>query len=262
MTRLHPDFRGMPIAHRGLHDLNDPARAPENSRAAARAACAAGYGVETDVQISSDGEAMVFHDDCLDRLVPGHAGPVRARSAAELGRMTLMGGTETIPTLAELMELVDTPLLIEIKRQHIDVGVGPLERRVAELLPRARGPVAVMSFDPRVIAWFRDNAPQWARGLVSYGYGNAEALASLSEEERGRLSRLEDFDALGADFVSFGARDFPSPACAALRARGVPVLCWTTRSQEEDDRAREHADNVTFEGYAARRPAPAARPGA
>ncbi|MGC1779843.1 MAG: glycerophosphodiester phosphodiesterase family protein, partial [Xanthobacteraceae bacterium] len=55
-----------PIAHRGLHDA---ARGViENTAAAMRAAIDAGYGIEIDVQVSADGEAMVHHDDLLGRL--------------------------------------------------------------------------------------------------------------------------------------------------------------------------------------------------
>ncbi len=254
MSRLDPAFLRLPIAHRALHDRARPDLRPENSLAACRAAVEAGYGVEIDVQISADGEAMVFHDETLDRLVPGHVGPVRARPSGELRRMTLAGGAEAIPMLAEVLETVTTPLLIEIKRQHVEVGVGPLEARVAELLPAARGPVAVMSFDPRAVAWFRDNTPDVPRGLTSYGYGDAED-STLDAETRAELARMADFDALGCDFVSYGASDFPSEACAALRARGVPVLCWTIRSPEAELEARRHADNVTFEGYLAAIPA-------
>ena len=54
---LHPDFLSVPLAHRALHDVNDGR--PENSRAAIRAAIAAGYGIEIDLQLSKDGRAMV-----------------------------------------------------------------------------------------------------------------------------------------------------------------------------------------------------------
>ncbi len=58
-----------PIAHRGLHDA--AAGLIENTADAMRAAIAAGYGIETDVQISADGEAMVHHDEALGRLADG-----------------------------------------------------------------------------------------------------------------------------------------------------------------------------------------------
>ena len=60
-----------PVAHRGLWS---PGGAPENSLAAFQAACAAGYGIELDVQITADGEAVVFHDYKLDRLTEAWTG--------------------------------------------------------------------------------------------------------------------------------------------------------------------------------------------
>jgi glycerophosphoryl diester phosphodiesterase len=45
----------------------EPDGPPENSLGAFQAACAAGYGIELDVQLSADGEAMVFHDARSDR---------------------------------------------------------------------------------------------------------------------------------------------------------------------------------------------------
>jgi glycerophosphoryl diester phosphodiesterase len=51
------------IAHRGLWSKDGP---PENSLGAFEAACEAGYGIELDVQLSSDGEAIVFHDSKLE----------------------------------------------------------------------------------------------------------------------------------------------------------------------------------------------------
>ena len=123
-------FLERPIAHRALHG---PGR-PENSRAAIRAAVAAGYGIEIDVQPSADGVAMVFHDADLDRLT-GTAGPIRGRTAADLARLPLHGGDEGIPTLAEVLALVAgrVPLLVEIKDQDgaLGPGVGALEAATA-----------------------------------------------------------------------------------------------------------------------------------
>ncbi|MEM9637502.1 MAG: glycerophosphodiester phosphodiesterase family protein, partial [Pseudomonadota bacterium] len=87
-------FLTIPLAHRALHDVTDGR--PENSRAAIRAAIDAGYGIEIDVQQSADAQAMVFHDDALDRLADG-SGPVRAQTAGQLSRLRLRGGDEAIP---------------------------------------------------------------------------------------------------------------------------------------------------------------------
>lgn len=251
MTGLPAAFLAAPIAHRGLHD---PGAGPvENSRAAVRAAAAAGYGVEIDVQLAADGEAMVFHDADLDRMTD-YSGPLGDLASDTLGQIALRGG-ETIPTLAEILRVAgDVPLLIEIKDQNgacSPRGVGPLEARVAAAIRGRYGPTAVMSFNPHVVAEFGRAAPDRPRGLVACaaeGYGP-------QAEDAVALARLERFDALGAAFASYDWRALPTPETERLRAAGAPLLCWTVRSAAEEREARRHADNVTFEGYrpAARR---------
>lgn len=253
MPPLPPGFLDRPIAHRGLHDR--AAGVIENSLPAIRAAAAAGYGCEIDLQIAADGEAMCFHDDDLDRLTAA-SGPVRDRMAAELGALPLTGAAPEarIPTFAQALEAAgDAPLLVEIKRQHERVGVGPLEARAAERiaahLAAGGGPVAVMSFDPRAVAWFHDHAPAIPRGLVSMDWDRDADGRGLSAQARADLSALSTFEASGCGFCSYHWRDLPTDRTTALRAAGLPVLCWTTRSPADDAAARPHVDNVTFEGY-------------
>jgi glycerophosphoryl diester phosphodiesterase len=108
-----------PFAHRGLHGGD----IPENSRAAFAAAIDEGHGIELDVVASRDGEAIVFHDYELDRLAD-QTGPVAERSAAELRQIRLAGGDETIPTLADALQLIAGrgPLLIEVKAPERQVA--------------------------------------------------------------------------------------------------------------------------------------------
>lgn len=251
--RLDPAFLARPIAHRGYHDR--AAGRVENSRAGFAAAIAAGYGIECDLQLSADGVPMVFHDYDLKRLT-GEAGPVRQRGAGELGRQELTGsGGEGIPTLAEMLALVDgrAPLLIEIKDQDGALGpdVGALEAAAAEVLAGYGGPVALMSFNPHSMAAMARLAPDIPRGLTTCDY-RAEHWPTIPEPRRAELRPiLPDFERVGASFVSHVHNALDTPPVAALKARGVPVLCWTIRSPEEEVAARKIADNVTFEGYAA-----------
>ncbi len=129
--RLAPDFLRLPIAHRGLHGPG----VPENSMAAFRAAIAAGYGIECDIQRASDGTALVFHDDDLPRLT-GAEGLVSALGIDALSQLRIMGSAEPIPTLAELLDEVAgrVPLLIEIKDQSLRISP-----RSAICRPRWRG---------------------------------------------------------------------------------------------------------------------------
>ncbi|SMH47868.1 glycerophosphodiester phosphodiesterase family protein [Maritimibacter sp. HL-12] len=256
MTPTLPgDFLRLPIAHRALHDVR--AGRPENSRAAVRAAVARRYAIEIDVQPSADGVAMVFHDDRLDRLTQ-ETGPIRARSAEALGRIALTGASEGIPTLAEVLALVagKVPLLVEVKDQDGELGpkVGALEAAVARDLAGYGGPVAVMSFNPHSVAAMAEAAPALPRGLTTMNWEIEEARA-IPEDRRAELAAIADFDRVGACFISHHWRDLAAAPVVALKARGVPVLCWTIRSPAEETQARERADNITFEGYLARPPA-------
>ena len=248
---LPDSFLSRPIAHRAYHD-KDQGR-PENSPAAIRAAVAAGYGIEIDLQLSADGVPMVFHDYALDRLTEAK-GPIALRSAAELGATRLRHGTEGIPTLAQVLDIVagKVPLLIEIKDQDGAMGpnVGQLEAATAETLKGYDGPLAVMSFNPHSMQAMAQLAPDIARGLTTSSYAAAD-WPTLSADTCDRLREIPDFDVVGASFISHEASDLGRPRVGALKASGVPILCWTIRSPMAEAEARKIAVNVTFEGYPA-----------
>jgi glycerophosphoryl diester phosphodiesterase len=248
-------FLRLPLAHRALHDRG--AGRVENAPAAIRAAIAAGYGIEIDLQLSADGAAMVFHDETLDRLT-AETGPVAARTAAELSRIGLTGSTDRIPTLPEVLDLIGgkVPLLIEIKDQSLTMGQtdGRLEAATAAALRGYRGDVAVMSFNPHSVARMAALAPDLPRGITTSAYDPAD-WAPLPAATCDRLRAIPDYDATGASFISHEAADLARPRVADLKAKGAAVLCWTIRSPEAEALARQIAQNITFESYAAPIPA-------
>lgn len=249
---LDPSFLTRPIAHRGFHDLAKGV--PENSLAAFRAAIAGGYGIELDVQPSADGVPMVFHDDTLERLVGGE-GPVSGLTAAELGQRTILGTSELVPTLAEVLDAVAgrAPLLIEVKDQSQALSPidGRLEAAVAAVLKGYRGPVALMSFNPHSVAALAREAPDVPRGITTCGYDEDWWEDRLSPERRQELQAIPDYGPTGSVFVSHAHGDLGRPRIQELKRQGAAILCWTIRSPEAEAEARRVADNVTFEGYRA-----------
>ena len=225
-------------AHRGLHSPG----VPENSPSAFAAAIAKGMGIECDVQRSGDGRAMVFHDKDLARLT-SQAGLLADRSTEELGRIVLSGGTDTIPTLRQMLDQIGgkVPVLIEIKSAR------DAARRTSAMCLAVRrdlegylGPHAIMSFDPRVVRWFAQHSPLTTRGLV-VTEGNDKALPGMI---RRRLSLWH----AQPDFLAYDIRDLPSRFAAGQRRRGLPLLTWTVRSPEHRERAELHADAPIAEG--------------
>ena len=225
-------------AHRGLHG----AGFPENSPAAFAAAIERGMAIECDIQRSADGQAMVFHDDELDRLT-GLSGPVSQHSAEALGKIVLTGGNDTIPSLRQLLDQVDgkVPLLIEIKSgREAGRRVGSTCLAVRRALEGYTGRHAIMSFDPRVVRWFAEHSALTLRGLV------------VTEEDdktlQGRLRRHLWLWHARPHFLAYDVRDLPSRFAQAQRQRGLPLLTWTVRSPELAARAAAHADAPIAEG--------------
>lgn len=257
MTRvpLPASLRHLPVAHRALHDRAQGRI--ENSALAIRAAMAAGYAIEIDVQLSADGQAMVFHDEELARLT-GHEGLLKDHTAADLGQITLTGSTDTIPTFPQVLEIIAgrVPLLIEIKDQTLRMSQtdGRLEQAVATALATYTGDVAVMSFNPHSIARMVALAPRISRGLTTSSYDPAD-WHPLDPTTCATLRAIPDYDRTGSTFISHQGNDLTRPRVTDLKSQGAAILCWTIRSPEQEALARKVAHNITFEGYAAAIPA-------
>jgi len=246
----HGWLTARPIAHRGLHDLSRGVL--ENTLPAVAAAAEAGYAIEIDLQPSGDGEAMVFHDPTLDRLMSAQ-GRIVDRSAAELATLGFKADPGLrIPRLAEVLDVVAgrVPLIIEIKSDLDREGV--LERRLLTLLGRYTGPVGVMSFNPRSLTLLRDLDPDIPRGILSMAYTDERSRAKLSRSRRFMLRHLLHAGHTRPDFVAYDVRALPAPAPLALkRLFGLPLLTWTVRDEGERQRAARWADQIIFEGFRA-----------
>lgn len=234
-----------PIAHRGLHDV---ARGVvENTASAFAAAIAKGYAIECDLQLTKDGEAVVFHDDHLERLSEGH-GLVNQHTAAEMQRLVLRNSTDRVQTLPELLEQVkgQVPLVIELK-SHWD-GDDRLAIRAVEQLRGYTGPFCLMSFDPDVVATVRRIAPGIIRGIVAERATDSY-YASLPLPRQTELRTFSHLARTRPDFVSFYFEELPWAPIAALRAGGMPIITWTIRSPQQAVMALRCSDQITFEGF-------------
>ncbi len=247
----NPDRLGFlverPFAHRGLHDPD--AGTVENTAEAFQAAIERGYAIECDVVLAGDGEAVVFHDDRLERLTTG-SGRTDARSVAELKTIPFrQEGATGFLTLPELAELVDgqVPLLVEMK-SYWNGDVRLAERTVAHLRDYP-GPLAVMSFDPVLLAHVRLLAPEMVRGLTACPFTHAFWRGVLPAPLRISLQMMDHLEITRPEFISFDADALPSWQTAMFRRAGLPVLCWTVRDERTARHVRRYADRITFEGF-------------
>lgn len=237
-----------PIAHRGLHDR---ARGLiENTVSAAAAAIAAGFALECDVRLSADGEAVVFHDEMLDRLTQA-TGPVGARDAAGLAACPMKDTADRIPTLAGYLGFIAgrAPLICEIK-SGFD-GDLRLTRRVVDTALAYDGPIALKSFDPAIVEALGSLAPELPRGIVGESRFHDAEWEPLGPMRRAEMANLLHYDRTRPGFLSWSAQDLRMAApFLARRGLGLPVLAWTIRSPDQRADAMADADQIIFEGFA------------
>ena len=161
--RQRAPFQGMNFAHRGLHSRD--MRIPENSLTAFRLAAEAGYGIELDVQLSKDGQVVVFHDDTLERVC-GVPGRVDEYSLLELRQLQLCGTEHRIPLFTEVLSVIRGrgPLIVELKSGRHN---RELCEKTYKLLCSYRGDVCIESFNPNIVAWFRFHGRDLVRGQLA-----------------------------------------------------------------------------------------------
>ena len=239
MKKVLPWLLARPVAHRGLHDA--AAGVLENTASAVSAAIEAGYAIEVDLQVTREGDAVVYHDDELGRLTSA-VGLVACLSVPELRQLRYRESSDRIMTIGELCELVAgrATLLLELK-SHND-GDLRLVRRVANVLAHYRGPVAAMSFDPRQVRAMRAWAPSTVCGLVAEPPRSARALLAAPPYFYRVLQAAPQF-------IAYAVWALPGLIpTLAQKVWGAPILAWTVRSEQQRESASHWADQIIFEG--------------
>ena len=241
--KLISAYRRVNFAHRGLHGEG---RA-ENSLSAFASARDEGFGIELDVRLSGDGRMVVFHDDTLTR-VAGIDKRVDELTLDELKTCRLSGTEDTVPTLSEVLELIDgrVPLLIEIKE---DAGKSAVTRALVKELEGYRGPYIVESFNPLSLKLFRRLRPDVPIGILAQHF-------CRRDEYRGKAlyfilqNMLLNFLYV-PDFVAYDHTDSDMLSLKLARSLfGTVTVAWTVRSEEEGRVAKTHKfDSIIFENY-------------
>ncbi len=229
-----------PFAHRGLHDRS--MGMVENSLSAFHAANDRGHGFELDILLSKDDRAMVFHDVSLDRLT-GTSGNIQDFTSLALAEIKLKHTSDSIPTLSKVLSEIDQnyPILIEIKG---DQG-HPIEisKAVFKDIKDYNGPIAIMSFYPEIIKWFKINAPQVLRGLVATSINDGEMTDDFFSVE----TQKEYVESLEVDFIAYDIKALPNSLTEYCRKKDIPVLTWTVRSEPLQKKAAQYTDNIIYE---------------
>ncbi len=232
-------FFGANIAHRGLHRADRSV--PENSLAAFRDAAENGYAIELDVHLTADDRVVVFHDDSL-RRVCGVEQDVEALTWRELRDVRLDGTGEHIPLLSDVLAEVRgrVPIVVELK-------TSPRRRelceRTWELLRAYNGDYCIESFDPRIVRWWRLNAPGVLRGQLSCT--REQFGESATPVQAFFLSRLLCNFLGRPQFIAYGLDGRKPLLVRLVEKMGAMRFCWTSHDWKNE----VSNDAVIFEFY-------------
>ena len=229
------------IAHRGLHNKEFP----ENSLGAFENACNLGFAIELDVHALADGTVAVFHDQNTLRMC-GIDRDIGLLTLDDLPKFKLLNSKYTIPTLAEVLDLVNgrVPIMIELKPAS---RKEKLEQKTYDIIKDYKGELAVKSFNPFSIAWFKKHANHIPRGLLSSFFEHD----NLPWIYKTVLKKLLLFGMCQPDFISYNVQNIPNKYVARKK---VPVITWTVNSKDLENKIKKFVDSVVFEGYVPDKP--------
>lgn len=247
-TELREPFLRSNCAHRGLFAKDQSI--PENSLPAFAAAVKGDYGIELDVQFTSDRKLIVFHDDTLDRMTDCK-GWVRDHDWQTVGALSLAGTKYTPPLFSQVLETVGgrVPLIVEIKsRQEYDGAyLDDLCRATLKTLEGYTGPYCIESFDPRVVQRIRLMTPGVLRGQLVDSYlsnreeGAHPLHAFLISHCFGNFLGRPDFIAWCPEKENWGV--------ALCRALGAMMVQWTILPDHDHEARQRRYDTLIFQWY-------------
>ncbi len=236
---LKAKFMHRTFAHRGLFDNLTRC---ENSLSAFSAAAQAGYGIELDLQMTSDGKIVVFHDEDLKRMCGANL-KVENSTYAQLQEYCLLETQEKIPLFSQVLKEVagKVPLIVEIKSTE---QINRVCLKVYDLLRRYSGDYCVESMNPLVVSWFVKNAPQIMRGQLATRFHEKKAAIPASA-----LSNMMFNSLSKPHFIAYDIRyAADSKAYRFCKNCGALTVGWTVREGDYET-AKQLFDVIIFEGF-------------
>lgn len=229
------DYLTRPYAHRGLFNKVDR---PENSLAAFEFAAINGYGIELDVQCSSDQKLVVFHDLSLERMT-GEEGILSQTPWSRLKTLRLQESDQGIPLLRDVLDVVNgrVPILIEIKPDQPPQTVVAI---LHDVLRDYTGPYLIESFNSLIVQEYRR-------------YENHVWVGQLVKKYPDILGRFYYSTLLWAflkrpDFVAYDIKSLNRTALWLWRHLFKRrAIGWTVRSVAQHNEVNDIFDAVIFE---------------
>ena len=232
------------IAHRGLFNNKD---IPENSITAFRKAVENDYGIELDVQLTTDNKLVVFHDRSLERMT-GIRKDLIDCDFNEIEQYNLLDTDEKIPLFTDVLKELkkDTPLIIEIKPdgRYIDTV-----KSAVEIMRQYDGLYNIESFNPKVVNYLKKNEPDIIRGQLAYDYIKDED-AKLSLFTKILLTYLLLNFLNKPDYIAYDCNATYNLSFRIIsRLYKGECVAWTIKSQEQLKENRKYYQCFIFDSF-------------
>jgi len=230
------------ISHRGLHDIKN--KIPENSMKAFKESISNGFAIECDVRISNDDLIYVFHDRLTKRLCNENH-KFEKLNSNKINELRLINTNEKIPLLSQVLDEINgqVPLMIEIKPTN---RYKKLSKILVEQLKSYTGEIAIQSYSPIIIAWFKRKHPDIIRGLIQEKFGHSHQPFWPIWY----LSQMSFWDKIcQPDFYNYNIKDLPNKKMDKQQSNGKLVISFTARNQKDLDFVKNNYSNAVFEKF-------------
>lgn len=226
------------VAHRGLFTKNQ--KIPENSLMAFENALKYGLAIELDVHLTKDEKLVVVHDHHLKRIT-GKDLIVEESTLEELKKLYLFSTQEKIPTLEEVLKLINGKvlLIIEIKNKG---KVGKLEENLLKVLKNYSGNYFIESFNPLSLLYFKRHAESIVRGQLctkKIDDINSKVLQFV-------LSHMLFNIFTKPHFIAYDIKYFNEKIYLKTKRKNRKLFLWTIQNLEELKFAEKQSDCVIF----------------
>lgn len=228
-------------SHRGLH--NDKKKIYENTLKSFEFSIAHGFGIELDTNILKDGTVVVFHDRNLKRMC-GIDKVLKHATYSDIKDYKIKDCDETILTLETVLKHINgrVPVMIELK----PFGKKRLHAKlVNDIIKSYPHPIAVQSYNPYIVYWFKRHAPNVVRGQISEYFRDD----NISKITKWMMRSLITNRLSKPHFINYGIRDLPNKYVDKQKKKGVIIFGYAAKNQKALDFMRKQYDNAVFEDF-------------
>ena len=232
------------ICHRGLFNNID---IPENSLIAFQKAVDNNYGIELDVQITTDNKLVVFHDTSLFRMCNIDKDLVDC-DYQELQSYHLLDTNHQIPLFADVLKVLkkDTPLIIEIKADGRFIETTKL---VVEMMKNYDGLYNIESFHPKVVKYLKQNEPDIIRGQLSYDYIK-DKDSHIPFISKFILTYLLTNFINKPDYIAYDCNSYNNLSFKIIsKLYKGKCVAWTVKSNDEFKKIKDYYQCFIFDSY-------------